>query len=248
MKYEKNTISDSIGKISDRHIEEAADYRAAKKNTAWLKWGSAAACFVLILSICILPMLDDTNPPENKDLLSLTVYAADGTENNMVYDQSFLSSGISGENIFGKDVPIFELYVAPVKEGEGSIFEKYDLEISYNGKLVEGKDEHIIVTFVIPVAGVEGVGRYCIIGWFEEETNIDVTLKDKESGETVENMTVNVKYSETDKAYQITKIYPYNIDGIDPDKLIYQGDESEVTQGEDKSEVESEVIRFPYIY
>ncbi len=197
--------------------EEAKKKKARGSKRNLIKWGAVAACFVLILSICILPMFDSSDSSGYQPILALTVYAVDGTPQGMELDQSFLNSGISGGTIFGKDVPTFEFYVAPIEQGEeGDIFEKYDIEISYNGKIVGGKDEHIRLTFVVPVHGVEGdgvygVGRYCIIGWFDEATDVFVTLKDKNSGEVIEKMTVNVSYSEADKAYKLTMTDFYSI-------------------------------------
>ena len=52
MKKEK--ISEAMGNISSRHIEEAAEYKAEEKphrsKTLWVKWVSIAACFCLIIT------------------------------------------------------------------------------------------------------------------------------------------------------------------------------------------------------
>ncbi len=200
-----NTISIAVGNISDRYILEAADFRAKEVKTNRVKWVAVAACLVLAASLLAVPLLNSLYSSESGSMLSLTVYAEDGTPREINLNEGgYLSSGISGDNIFGMDVPTFEFYVAPVEHGGRSdIFDQYDIEISYNGKVVDGKDEHIKLAFVIPSYGVDGVGRYCIIGWFEEKTDVTVTLKDKKSGETVEKMTVNVSYSEEESAYKL---------------------------------------------
>ncbi len=184
--------------------------RGSKRNL--IKCGAVAACFVLVLSICILPMFDFSDSPGYQPILALTVYAADGTPQGMELDQTVLKSSVSGINAFGKDVPTFEFYVAPVEQGEeGDIFEKYDIEISYGGKVVEDKDEHIRLLLVKPQHEIYGIGRYGIIGWFDEATDIIVTLKDSNSGEVIEKMTVNVSYSEADTAYKLTMTDFYSI-------------------------------------
>ncbi len=200
----KTEISDIIGNIDARHIEESADYRPKHKVNIWLKLTPAAACLVLVLSICLLPLFDFSKPSDYKSILALTVYADDGTPQGMELDQTYLKSSVSGIDAFGKDVPIFEFYVAPVENGEkGDIFEKYDIEISYGGKVVEDKDEHIRLLLVKPQHEIYGIGRYGVIGWFEETTDILVTLKDKKNGGIIEKMTVNVSYSEADAAYKL---------------------------------------------
>lgn len=63
MKKEK--ISEAMGNISSRHIEEAAEYKAEEKphrsKTLWVKWVSIAACFCLIIvaAFAVIPMLNN---------------------------------------------------------------------------------------------------------------------------------------------------------------------------------------------
>ncbi len=205
-----NAMSGIDEDLIDKYFEigeEAKEKKAKGANRNLIKWGAIAACFVLVLSALLVPILNVSDPYEASDhkfVLALTVYA-DGTPQGMELDQTILKSSVSGINAFGKDVPTFEFYVAPVEQGEeGDIFEKYDIEISYDGKVVEDKDEHIRLLYAVPAEGIYGIGRYGIIGWFEEATDIFVTLKDKKSGEIIEKMTVNVSYSEEDAAYKMT--------------------------------------------
>ena len=63
MKREK--ISEAMGNISSRHIEEAAEFKAEEKphrsKTPWVKWASLAACFCLIIvaAFAVIPMLNN---------------------------------------------------------------------------------------------------------------------------------------------------------------------------------------------
>ncbi len=215
----QKTMLNALGGIDEDLIdqyfeigEEAKKKKAQSSKRNLIKWGAVAACFVLILSICILPMFDFSDSSGYQPILALTVYAADGTPQGMELDQTILKSSVSGINAFGKDVPTFEFYVAPVEQGEeGDIFEKYDIEISYGGKVVEDTDEHIRLLLVKPQHEIYGIGRYGIIGWFDEATDIIVTLKDSNSGEVIEKMTVNVSYSEADTAYKLTMTDFYSI-------------------------------------
>ena len=65
MKKEK--ISEAMGNISSRHIEEAAEFKAEKKplqnKMSWAKWASLAACFCLIIvaTVAVIPMLNNGN-------------------------------------------------------------------------------------------------------------------------------------------------------------------------------------------
>ena len=46
-------FSNALGNIGESYIDEAATYTAKKKNNVWVKWGSIAACFALLLCIGI---------------------------------------------------------------------------------------------------------------------------------------------------------------------------------------------------
>ncbi len=178
--------------------------KTKKEKRIWTKRGAIVACFLLVISCIALPLLNTESPTGGQSLLVLTAYAADGTENNMTLNQGYLSSGISDGNIFGKDMPTFKFYVTLAeRSGSYEIFNQYEIEISYNGKIVDGKDEHIRLAFEVPPHGVDGVARYCIIGWFDEITDIQVLLKDKDTEKIVETLIVNVSFSEEEKAYQL---------------------------------------------
>ena len=53
----KKVISYAIGNISNRHIEEAADFQVRKKEPVWIKWGCIAACLAVVIfaTFSILP-------------------------------------------------------------------------------------------------------------------------------------------------------------------------------------------------
>ena len=46
-------FSNALGNIGESYIDEAVTYTVKKKNNVWLKWGSIAACFALLLCIGI---------------------------------------------------------------------------------------------------------------------------------------------------------------------------------------------------
>ena len=46
----KKIISEAIGNISNRHIEEAADFQCGKKKPVWVKWGAMAACLCVVVA------------------------------------------------------------------------------------------------------------------------------------------------------------------------------------------------------
>ena len=62
MKREK--ISEAMGNISSRHINEAAEFTMEeephKSKTSWVKWASLAACFcIIVMSAILIPNILD---------------------------------------------------------------------------------------------------------------------------------------------------------------------------------------------
>ena len=113
------------------------------------------------------------------------------------------SSGEPKYNIFGHNKPLFSFDVEPsdLKSNE-AVYQRFDISISYNGILVEGKDEHIAVAYIASIHSQQTYG-YSIIGWFTEPTDVVVTITDKESREIVETITVNVNYLEDRQEYEL---------------------------------------------
>jgi len=57
----RDKISEAMGNISSRHIEEAAAFKVEEKKTLWVRWASIAACFCLIVvaTFAIIPVFSD---------------------------------------------------------------------------------------------------------------------------------------------------------------------------------------------
>ena len=69
----REIISEAMGNISSRHIEEAAEFKAKEKphrsKMHWVKWASLAACFCLIIvaAFAVIPMLNNGDGNEIVD-------------------------------------------------------------------------------------------------------------------------------------------------------------------------------------
>lgn len=203
-----------LGNIDPEMIEAAAPKEIVKKKV-WKKWVAMAACLTLIISGGIIlsklfhtPNITpgDTSPAES--YFVITAYAVNGESTELgVADICFNSSGLSKENIFGVDMPLFNFSVQPadLKNNE-AIYERFEISVSYNGTVVgmEGKlDEHILIAVEMPIQGVDASWAYAILGWFTEPTDVVVTITDKQSKEVVEKTTVNVRYDADQQAYEL---------------------------------------------
>ncbi len=66
----KEYLSNAIGAIDDRHIEEAVTYQGKQKTPAWVRWGGLAACLALVTAIAVLmaAQLMPSTPPSNAEI------------------------------------------------------------------------------------------------------------------------------------------------------------------------------------
>ena len=90
-------IADALNQIDDDLVNGAARAKKAKKNH-WLKWGSIAACFVVMLAamLTVMPML---NKPVNEGAVNDTGIAEGKLEKYYDYE---LTSGAFATYISGK--------------------------------------------------------------------------------------------------------------------------------------------------
>lgn len=78
----KEDLFDTLGDINNQYIKEAHMNNKRKNNFAWVKWGTIAACFALLV-LCI-PMVTRLSPVE--DINTPTVESLPIENNNKVED------------------------------------------------------------------------------------------------------------------------------------------------------------------
>ena len=62
----KEDLFDTLGDINNQYIKEAHMNNKRKNNFAWVKWGTIATCFALLV-LCI-PMVIHLSPVEDTNL------------------------------------------------------------------------------------------------------------------------------------------------------------------------------------
>ncbi len=204
----ENHIFDAISAINDDALQDAKSYKKARSRV-WVRWCAVAASLILVISVIALPVLFSGNSSNSyhAPLFVITAHAADAQSTELEVNQNCFSSGPAQGNIFGVDMPIFDLSIEPGDwDNRGNISSTYELEISYNGKVIQGKDDHILVSIVVPIHGTDGVSKYMVSGWFEEPTDLTVAVKERASGKTVETMTVHIRYCEEENGYETTLV------------------------------------------
>lgn len=206
-------ISEALGSINDAYLSEAEEYTAKRHVPNFAKWASLAACFLLLtISATIVSVLANDGKSGNvTPYFSIVANAEDGKSYELYPGESFLNSGSPDTNIFGNNKPIFNISVMPKRAEDGDdIFRLYDITVSYNGKTVDGKDKHVSVAYIMlqnSATNPDSIKQYgyAIIGWFDEPATIHITVTEKESGEVVEEIAVNVKYNAELQKYELER-------------------------------------------
>ena len=210
---EKN-ISDALHNVASEYIEEAVNYTAKREKHTWTKWAAVAAGLLIVVMVGILEkdFLSAKLPGDKKSSsFTVVVYATNGEFTELgLHESCFNSAPPQDGNGFGVDMPLFDFSVRPsdLKADEVTL-SRFDIAISYNGKVVKDKDEHISVGVQIPVGNSNEPWAYGITGWFAEPTDISITIMDKESREIVETILVNVNYLADQQEYAL-KITDWN--------------------------------------
>ncbi len=156
----KNSIiSDCIGKISDKHIEEAADFHVKKSHNAWLKCGSMAACFCLVFTITVIVLLQIQNRPE-PDVPPLIDNGVNNNDISTTQENENISSYETQQTEESTEEEIYvEKYVYKVDEGKFS---------EYVGGKVISED----------MIGDEITDVTLTAGWITTETDILIKQED----------------------------------------------------------------------
>ena len=202
----RNDLFKSFSEIDDEVLLRA---ECAVAHRTHKHIGIMAACLALVLCVFGVAFLckSDNQGGNGSSLFVITAYAADGELKELGLHDGCFNSGGTGTLLFPADAPLFTFAVKPSNWDENqALYANLSITISYDGKTVTSKDDHVVVTHLIPVPGSDAPYEYEIMGWFEEKTDVTVSIFDKNSGELIEEITVNICYSADSQAYRLTVI------------------------------------------
>lgn len=196
-----NRCADCVDeKIVEKYLQYEEKIKSVAKLSAfrYFKIAVAMCTFVIVLSIAFAGLLNSAIVEEGEDrYFTLKAYAANGELIELNTIEGTFSSGSTDKNIFGVDFPIFNFFITlSDKNGDKMTFSDVDIFVSYNGgdNVTTTKDEHVMVSYVFPVQGLDKPVGYCVSGWFENPMDITIKINDKERGETLESYILNVCY------------------------------------------------------
>ena len=131
----KNRISETIGNINQKYVNEATAYTGevkAVRHPVWMKWGAVAACLCLIVAAMVaVPNLFGDNAIKDETIISDSNLFGD----NAIKDETIISGFKSGSLVDA-------CYATPVP-GEYFCF----IEVNEARKEYAGKDVSFLLSF-----------------------------------------------------------------------------------------------------
>lgn len=202
----KETLFKSIGQVDEQTLIETESYRKKPRNRVVRLIAASVAIVLMVFGFSYLFPKDRPNQTLSSWFV-ITAQAVEGDWNELDLNDGYFNSGGTNQSIslFPVDVPLFKFLVEPTSfDNNESIYSQFSVSVSYNNRTVDSLDDHVVVYNIIPLVGSNGAYGYEVTGWFEETTDVKVTIVDKHTGDLVEEITVNVKPQQGESVYTLT--------------------------------------------
>lgn len=203
---DKYDLYKSFSEIDDDTLLDAESSDIPRRKHPFIK--IIAACLLLVLSLAgYFHFFHFAGADRGGSLFSIVAHAENGVLEEYTLNSSFLNSGGTDENIFGVDVPLFDFTLQPSRMAENPeeyTFFDFRVSVSIEGKSKKEIQRHVLVGYSGPVVGSDAPYEYFVLGWFEEDTVMTITISDAKTGDILEEHTVLVQPLTDSQAYQIT--------------------------------------------
>lgn len=202
----RETLFKSIGQVDEQTLIKTESYRKKPRNRVVRLIAASVALVLMVFGFSYLFPKDQ--PAQTlSSWFVITAQAVEGDWNELDLNDGYFNSGGTNQSIslFPADVPLFKFVVEPASfDNNESIYSQFSVSVSYNNRTVDSLDDHVVVYNIIPLVGSNGAYGYEVTGWFEETTDVKVTIVDKRTGDLVEEITVNVKPQQGESVYTLT--------------------------------------------
>ncbi len=199
----------SIGEVDETLLERTEEKRNYRPIRIW------AASLALVIGLAGLSWVfwPDGTAADATPWFAITVHAANGEKTALNLNEGCQNAAGTGENIFGVDMPLFCFELNPTRwqEQEAS-YSEFELLVDYlidydNNEVWEPvweNDAHVRV--MEQTAVINGVSKpiYGITGWFEEPTDLMISVAEKKSHRLVERIVLRVCYDDQNQVYALT--------------------------------------------
>lgn len=202
----RETLFKSIGQVDEQTLIETESYRKKPRNRVVRLIAASVAIVLMVFGFSYLFPKDQPTQTLSSWFV-ITAQAVEGDWNELDLNDGYFNSSGTNQSIslFPVDVPLFKFLVEPTSfDNNESIYSQFSVSVSYNNRTVDSLDDHVVVYNTIPLVGSNGAYGYEVTGWFEETTDVKVTIVDKHTGDLVEEITVNVKPQQGESVYTLT--------------------------------------------
>lgn len=206
----KNDLFKSIGEIDEQTLVNAETRKKRKTSSVVIKL-IAASLAVVVMVFGFLYFLPNKQP--DSPLFVIIAQAAEGEWGELDMNHGFLNS-VPDEyrkSWIPADVPTFSFMIEPSDWGDyESKYGQFGISLSYNNKTVDVADDHICFYHIYLRTGCADAGlytcryMYTVAGWFEEETNVIITITETNTGDILQKITLNVQPQQDNSTCKLT--------------------------------------------
>ena len=203
----KEYLFDAITNIDDKFISEVFMYNKNSLSPYIKRFLHVAAILIIIIISFIVYEEKINSSSNNKSFYIVSAVSADGSMTPLSNHQNSFNfnSGTTNSIVSFPDKRTFALQISPSNWN-------FSKPISSNMKLsVECDDpqinnslsEHISIVESMPIQSNLGHSHYFIFGWFDQEIKLTFIFSDRESGNIIEKINVQIIPDKDSESYMI---------------------------------------------
>ncbi len=199
--------------VKQEHILAGLYTQKRKWKAGWIRNAAVAAVLLLLISVAAIWQGVNHKPTDKAaHFFAITAQAADGSKTNYELNKSYFNSGTFFEtNIFGGDMPLFEFALDTTNWTDDPLtmrqyYSNFDVTVSYDGQTEDDADQHIAIFHLMDAEILTGSATtgYGITGWFEEPTDLEICVTEKQTGALVEKTVLHIRYLPEKSGYELT--------------------------------------------
>lgn len=201
-----NDLFRSIGELDEQTLLDVEGHRKRKARPSIRLIAASLAFFVIASGICY-HFIAGTPEQAASSWFVIAAQGVQGDWDELDSNGAFNSAPPgSMSSLFPMDVPHFSFVVKPSNRGDDpEAYSGFIISVSCSGKSTEFLNDHVAVMHQYACPGSDAPYHSIVVmGWFEEATDIIISIMDNQTGELMEEQTVHVCYIPDAQAYQLT--------------------------------------------
>lgn len=196
----QQTIFAAISDMDSTYVQQCAQ---KPRRRVWRRVGTMAAALALVIAaLWGSGLLAKQETGGFQGSLVIRVMAESGEYEQLDHFKS-VPNGYPQQNMFGVEQPLFAFDVWATEEQNPDFHSQYELEVWYDGTLYQSeKDSPVAISFLYTI---DGSSRgYNVWGWCADTMELELRLKNRQTGEVVSTQRLHVQYLPQQQAYELT--------------------------------------------